>query len=154
MQNITKYLIPILASVLTLILGMWIQRKMHHTMCTKMGGKTNEQMLCIKEVLPVANRQKNDAQNVSPMMVTYYCPDRSVIMVTHNTEPSAPVEVVDVFVKLGDGKELRFKAVQTVSGSGAKYVSEDEMYTYWNKGNECTIFKGEEVIHSSCISPE
>lgn len=156
MQNLIKYLMPVVACILSLILGMWIQRQIYIKACLDVGGSQNPAgyPLCIKEVCPDNKTKIENDTTSTPKMVTYYCPDNSVIMVKHNVNPSSPEEIVDVYVKKSNGAELKFKAVHSISASGARYVSEDGIYIYWNKGNECMILKGEDILHKTCISPE
>lgn len=50
---------------------------------------------------------------------------------------------------LSDGREIR--VYQAVSASGARYLSQDGLIEFWNKGNNCFINENEEAIFENCL---
>ncbi len=78
--------------------------------------------------------------------VRFECDDDAwidVVYYNHQEKPSY-AELV-----LSDGREI--KVYQAISGSGARYLSEDESIELWTKGEEMVSFKeNEEVIFDNC----
>ncbi len=53
-----------------------------------------------------------------------------------------------VTVMLSDGRTLNLG--HTVSGSGARYASEDDATVFWNKGRTAFVTEGEATTYADC----
>jgi membrane-bound inhibitor of C-type lysozyme len=54
-------------------------------------------------------------------------------------------------LNLSDGRSLML--IQGVSGSGTRYVNDDESITFWNKGNTAFIEEDSTQTYQNCSQP-
>jgi membrane-bound inhibitor of C-type lysozyme len=56
----------------------------------------------------------------------------------------------NVRLTLSDGRKLRLP--QALSGSGARYASDNESFVFWNKGDTAFIEENGKTTYSGCIT--
>lgn len=55
----------------------------------------------------------------------------------------------EVVLRLSHGPKAYLS--QSVSASGAKYISQDQRITFWSKGSEATVTENGVVTYSGCV---
>jgi len=78
---------------------------------------------------------------------TFVCPGGEVINAVFHNEENSFVDLA-----LPDGRLLRVP--QALSADGARYATENEMFVFWNKGNEAFIEENGTTTLTDCIASE
>ena len=91
-----------------------------------------------------ASEDEDIDSGLSLIHATFICPAGETInVVFHNGEPSF------VDLALPDGRILRVP--QALSADGARYATENEMFVFWNKGNEAFIEENGVITLNNCV---
>ncbi len=99
------------------------------------------------------------SMNIQSHTVIYSCDGQKTIEAIFSTNEATPSQKEDdrpvpngsVKLVLSDGRTMIL--AQTVSGSGAQYVSPDESFVFWSKGNGALVLENsEEKGYSGCIA--